>query len=88
MHVKSKDGYLSSTSLGDLSYVRVWMRLAVANAFVNACLDSPSDSTVPYFAASNRASAKTDEHLNERRAASEAAVTKLARFSGSKVGES
>lgn len=62
--------------------------MAVAKALVNACLDNPSDSTVPYFAASKRASAKTDEHRNERRAASEAAVTKLAKFSGSKVGES
>lgn len=61
---------------------------AVARAFVIACLETPRDRTVPYFAASKKASTNKDEHRIDRRAAKDAAVTKLAMRSGSSVGAS
>ena len=74
--------------MSEVGYVKACKVLAVARALVNACLDIPSERTVPYFAASKRASTNTEEQRKDNRAANEAAVTKLAKFSGSKVGES
>lgn len=68
--------------------MRVCRRLAVVRALVIVCLETPKDNLVPYLAASNSASTNKDEHRNDKRAANEAAVTKLAIFSGNSVGES
>jgi hypothetical protein len=59
--------------------------LAVEMAFVIAFLDNPSENDAPYFAASNIASKKREEHLKDRRVANETAVTILATLSGKSV---
>lgn len=85
---KIKDTNLSGSLEGDVGYVRAFILFAVARAFVIACLETPRDRTVPYFAASKKASTNKDEHRIDRRAAKDAAVTKLAMRSGSSVGAS
>lgn len=61
--------------------------LAVERALINACLDKPKERDVLYFADSNKASIKREEHLSDKRAANAIAVIKLAIFSGSNVGD-
>lgn len=59
--------------------------LAVERAFVNAFLDNPNDTDVPYLAASNMASKNIEEQRKDTLVASDTAVTILAIFSESKV---
>lgn len=61
--------------------------LAVERALINAFLDKPKEKDVLYFADSNKASIKREEHLSDKRAANAIAVIKLAMFSGNSVGD-
>jgi hypothetical protein len=61
--------------------------LAVLSAAINVCLDMPNEKAVLYLADSNSASIKSDEHLRERRVATDTAVMRLATFSGKSVGD-
>lgn len=73
---------ISSSSLG---YVNAWTFLAVDMALINACLDSPNENTVLYFAASNKASINKAEHRRDNRVAKDTAVIKFAILLGSNV---
>ena len=63
----------------------MWTFLAVDMALINACLESPNENTVLYFAASNKASINKAEHRNDNRAAKDTAVIKFAMLVGSSV---